>query len=54
MASSSSITTSSSLVMGAAVGLVDDFGIFLDATTAFGAVAACFGGGADDADAASS
>ena len=39
--------------MGAAEGLGDDFGIFLDAT-AFGAVAACLGGGADDADAVSS
>ena len=47
------MATSSSWVMGTAVGLGDDFGILLDAT-AFGAVAACFGGGADDADAASS
>ena len=39
--------------MGAAVGLGDDFGIFVDAT-AFGAVAAWIGGGADDEDAASS
>ena len=35
------MATSLSWVMGTAVGLGDDFGIFLDAT-AFGAVAACF------------